>query len=365
MAGRGLRVEGVLRSPGGEEFVAFFEVPRAQAGWVTRKADPFVVLFARAMMKLGAPVRVHGEVSACLLDRLEEYQRIVARWQPQLGQPVAIQADRLARPRRPPRQSRPLLAFSGGTDSLFTAWNWSQPGRASSRLAWAVMAQGFDVDQDAQAFFARQLAEGREALATRGISLFGVRTNCMWMSGMLGLKWGIAFHGPATAALLLLFQRRFEVGLISSTYVSEGAYVPWGSTPTTDPLLGGGDMGIVHVGSASERIMKLKELLAWPEGLARMRVCYRWPREEPNCGVCYKCRYVRTLLAVLGAPEATPFPGAFGPETVRTMDLEDALNVRNWVRMLRLVEQWTTDSPWLGPIREAVARGKSRYGEHA
>ena len=231
-------MEGVLRSPAGEEFVLFFEIPRAQARWVTRRADPFVVVFIQAMMKLGAPVRVRGAVTARTLEQLAEYQRVVARWHPGLLRVVDIQADDVVRPRRAPRHPRPLLAFSGGTDSMFSAWSWTQPERRHSRLTWAVMAHGFDVGQDEREFFARQLSEGQAALATRGINLFAVRNNCMWMSGILGLKWGIHFHGTATAALMLLFQDRFDLGVLSSTYVCDNLHVPWGSTPLTDPLLG-------------------------------------------------------------------------------------------------------------------------------
>lgn len=362
MGGGGLRVEGVLRSPVGEEFVLFFEVPRAQARWVTRRADPFVVGFVQAMMKLGAPVRVRGAVTARTLEQLAEYQRLVARWHPDLLRTVDIQADDVVRPRRPPRHPRPLLAFSGGTDSMFSAWSWTQPERRHSRLSWAVMAHGFDVGQDEHAFFARQLSEGQAALSSRGINLFAVRNNCMWMSGILGLKWGIHFHGTATAALLLLFQDRFDLGVLSSTYVCDNLHVPWGSTSLTDPLLGSGDMTIFHFGAGHDRATKLKALVAWPEGLAHMRVCWQWPRSEGNCGSCYKCMYVRTLLTLLGCPDATPFPGPFTPELVRNLDLEDAHNVVNWSRMLALGETWCPGSPWLEAIRAAVQRGRATYG---
>ena len=106
----GLRVEGVLRPPSGEEYVLFFEVPPAQADWVTRRADPFVVVFLQAMMKFGAPVRVRGEVTGRTLEMLAEYQRLMARLHPGLLQVVDIQADAVGRPRRPPREPQPLLA---------------------------------------------------------------------------------------------------------------------------------------------------------------------------------------------------------------------------------------------------------------
>lgn len=362
MAGGGLRVEGVWRPPSGEEYVLFFEVPRAQARWVTRRADPFVVAFLLAMMKTGLPVRVRGEVTRRTLVLLAEYQRLMARLHPGLLQVVDIQADTVGRPRRHPREPQPLLAYSGGTDSMFSAWSWTQPERHHNRLAWAVMAHGFDVGQDEHAQFARQFGTGQAALAMRGVNLFAVRTNSMWMSGILGLRWGVLFHGPATAALLLLFQDRFDLGVISSTYVCDNVLVPWGSTPVTDPLLGSGDMNLLHYGSAYDRALKLKALLAWPEGLAHMRVCWQWPREADNCGRCYKCVYVRTLLTLLGCPEATPFPGPFTPDLVRNLDLEDGNNVVNWIRMLELGQTWSPGSPWLEVIRDAVQRGIATFG---
>ena len=360
--GGGLRLEGCLRAPSGHEHVLFYEVPRAQAGWATKLADPFVVALLMPMMRLGAPVRVRGAVTARLLEQLIEFQRIFVQWYPDLLREVELHPDTIARPRRLPREPRPLLAFSGGVDSLFSAWTWNGPERKRSRMKWAVMAHGFDVGLEGVDFFQRQFDEGRAILAARDIALFPVRSNSMEPSGVYGLRWGKTLHGPSTAALLLLFQKEFDLGLFSSSYPASNLLIPWGSTPLTDPLLGSGEMAIIHYGASFERTRKIKALADWPEALSRVRVCWQWPRTEINCGVCYKCMQFRLHLIMAGAPDAVSFPQPLTSEMVEAFVPEDRHSVRNWIRAVELAEQWSPDAPWLESMRAVVRRGRAVRG---
>ena len=359
--GGALRIEGRLQGPPGHSHTLFFEVPRAQAGWVTPLADPVLVALLMPLMKWGFPVHVHGAVTARLLANLVEYQRIFARWLPDELREIPITADRIARPRRASRYPRPLLAFSGGTDSLFSAHKWSAPVQGPSRLAWAVLAQGFDIPLEGEDYFRRHADQCRSVLASRNVSLFTARTNAMETAGAFGLRWGLTHHGPAVASLLLLFQRKFDLGLIASTYVCDNVSTPWGSNSLTDPLLGSGEMGVLHDGAAFDRMGKLRRLRDWPEAFAGMRVCWKWPRPSGNCGACYKCLYVRTILKVLGVEESMPFDVPLDESSVRALDLENQWNLMNWERLLAEAEKTLRDSPWLETIRITVERGRAAY----
>ncbi len=361
LPGGALRLEGHLAGPPGHSHTLFFEVPRGHAGWATRLADPFLVALILPLMTWGFPVRVHGAVTDRLLAHLVEFQRIFARWFPGALREIPVAADRIARPRRPPRHARPLLAFSGGTDSLFSALKWSAPELGASRLKWGVLAQGFDVPLNGDEYFRQHAENCRSVLSTRGISLFTVRTNAMETAGAFGLRWGLTQHGPAVASLLLLFQRKFDLGLIASTFVCDNVKTPWGSTSLTDPLLGGGNMGLLHDGASFDRMGKIAGLKDWPEALAGMRVCWAWPRPAGNCGLCYKCLYVRIIYKVLGIEETMSFGAPIDEARVRGLDLENDSNLANWERILAAAESSLRGSPWLDAIRAAVEEGRRKY----
>ena len=198
-------------------------------------------------------------------------------------------------------------------------------------------------------------------LATRGVSLFTVRTNAMETAAAFGLRWGQTHHGPAVASLLLLFQRRFDLGLIASTYVCDNISTPWGSNSLTDPLMGTGEMGILHDGAAFDRMGKLEKLKDWPEALAGMRVCWSAPGQTGNCGVCYKCLYVRMLVKVLGMEECMAFDQPLVEARVRAIDFQNLKDLRNWERMLERAETMLRGSSWLETIRFAVERGRAAF----
>ncbi len=361
LPGGDLRVEGRLSNSDGHWYVLFFEVPRAQAGWVTKLADPLVVGLLMPMMKWGYPVRVHGRVTSRLLDQVAEAQRLFVRWMPEEFREVAIQPDALARPRRPPRLARPLLAFSGGTDSSYSAWKWTEPTPQGKRLAWAVMAHGFDTPLKETDYFREHAALCADTLKSRGVSLFTVRCNGMETAGAFGLRWGLTQHGPAVAALLLLFQKKFDLGLLASTYPCDNLHLPWGSNSLTDPLWSSGEMNILHDGASMYRLDKLQKMMGWPQGLAHMRTCWKWPRPSGNCGVCYKCIHIRTILVALGQPDLIAFPGTLTPDMVRTIKFETRQDVVNWQKLLRTAEANLPGSPWLEVIRDAVARGLQEF----
>lgn len=357
LPGGGLRVEGKLSNTDGHWHVLFYEVPRAQAGWVTKLADPFVVGLLMPMMKWGYPVRVHGRMTNRLLHHLVEYQRQFIRWMPDEFREVTLHPDAIARPRRPPRFTQSLLAFSGGTDSTYSAWKWTEPALTGHRLSWAVQAHGFDTPLTEEAYFRNHAALCAETLKSRGVSLFTVRSNGMETAGAFNLRWGLTQHGPAVASLLLLFQKKFDLGILASTYACNNICVPWGSNSLTDPLLSSGEMTIQHDGAGLYRLDKVQKLLGWPQGLSHMRTCWQWPRPSGHCGVCYKCIHLHTMLTVLGEPGAVPFPSALTPEQILTIKFASYHDVVNWQKLLQLAESRIPDSPWLKVIRDAVARG--------
>lgn len=361
LPGGGLRVEGRLRHPDGPSHTLYFEVPRAQAGWVTGLADPLAVGLIMPMMKWGLPVRVRGRMTSRLLDHLVEAQRLFVGWMPEEFREVDIRPDALARPRRPPRLARPLLAFSGGTDSSYCAWKWTEPSPHGKRLAWAVMAHGFDTPLSEESYFREHAALCTEALKSRGASLFTVRCNGMETAAAFGLRWGLTQHGPAVAALLLLFQKSFDLGVLASTYPCHNIYLPWGSNSLTDPLWSSGEMTIQHDGAGLYRLDKLQKMLSWPQGLRHMRTCWQWPRPAGNCGVCYKCIHIRTILVALGQPDAITYPQPLTPDLVRNLTFETSADVINWQKLLRTAEANIPGSPWLEVIRATVARGRKEF----
>jgi hypothetical protein len=282
-------------------------------------------------MNAPADLEIHGEVSPSLLRNLEEFQKAWALWLPNRYHPVQFSA---LTEREQPRvmTNEYIMAFSGGVDSSFTAWK-HRPAIANDHswnLASGVMIHGFDIPLNQPEVFARAAEKSRKMLASIGVNLIPVSTNlreqrCDWEDS----------HGAALAACLILFQGRYKAAMIASSSPYNDLSFPWGSNPITDRMLATDSFEIIHDGTGSDRVEKIRQISQWPEAKQYLRVCWVGRHKDRNCCRCIKCVGAMLVFRAVGVESLPAFPYDISDREIRHMQYNDFPAMQRYVRLLR------------------------------
>jgi hypothetical protein len=357
----------------------WYRVPAELRPWLVESCDPFVVACTLMAMRRGADLVAHGEASPSLLANLVEFQNVWMNWGGGKYRPVEMRADtERERPAAEP-SSPAVCAFTGGVDSAFSVrrHRLGLAGRATRDVQAGLFVHGFDIPLEQEDAWARAAARAQATLASVGVRLVRMATN----HKRLNPEWNDT-HGVAIASCLMLLGGRFGHGLIPATHGYAELPPPWGSHPLADPWLSSSAFRIAHDGGAWARYFKLREVAAWPEAIERLRVCWRAPSKDENCGRCAKC--VLTLLALraqgLGVPPSFPAdpdegailrlrldPGEAGFAAVLVRGAGDSRAGEPWIRALERCLRWNEreralSQPAGGRLAEAWRR--VRLGWH-
>ncbi|MFO7986370.1 MAG: hypothetical protein R6U38_10915 [Desulfatiglandaceae bacterium] len=316
----------------------WYAVPFDQWKYCTLEPmDAFVLAALLKAMEDRAALRVHGPVSASLLNNLEEFQLIFSLWFPDKYGCIDIQAD--SEVETQPVNDQVILSFSGGVDGAFCALNHILRRGPIKRKLFDVNAalyiEGFDINIDYDAQCKAVVQRNRALLKDHGDLIFlNVRTNLKYL---LSIKRFWASHACVIASTAALF-RRISGGCLVGSSHSYLHLNPWGSHPLTDRLLSSKGFRIHH-DMVFTRMEKLKALSEWPEALDNLKVCWEGQYKfdaspDKNCCVCDKC--IRTMLAfkALGQKMPSSFPQPLTPEKVQRLG-----NKRfDWSRLVFLIE---------------------------
>ena len=344
--GEWLRVHGVIRGHprlprrGG---TFFFDVPVRARDWLAIRGRPddlhdaFLRATIWSAMEAGGELTVHGRVSTRLLANLERYQEVVCRWWPKY-RAVSLRADEevddevaaRAVAGGEARRGAALLAFSGGLDSIesLAAHKGGWRGRNSLDIGACVFVHGFDIPLDDGAFGAA-LARARTLTDRYSTELLTVRSN---LKELLPL-WETTF--PAgIGAVLSLFERRFEIGLLAASSAYENTH--WiaskdGSTPWSDPLLSSATFSVVP-DLAVTRVEKTERLAGDETVWRNVRVCWEGDDLSTNCGRCEKCVRQMLCMRACGITDFSAFATPLTPATVLATVLPMTVVVEEWRR---------------------------------
>jgi hypothetical protein len=340
---------------GREKTSLWYRVPASEGLRLTDAADPFVVALLLTAMEEGQGMRVHGEVSPSLLDNLEEFQSVWARWVPRSYRRVDIVAD--AERERPAAADGALVAFSGGLDSCFTVFRHAtgRAGRQSQRSLAGLVVQGFDVPLEEPETFASVAAKAAAQLKSFEIPLYTMATNFQ----ALRQNWDYAF-GPAIVSCLMFYQTAFGTALIASSESYDDLFIPCGSNPITDHMLSSDSFRIVHDGAAYSRIEKARELTQWSAGMRLLRVCWAGERKDRNCGRCEKC--IRTILDFrLVSPDLPPaFERDVTDEDILGLRALTRIQVHEFDMILQAAEKAKIDVSWVRALKTRLRRNLLR-----
>jgi hypothetical protein len=280
--------------------------------------NQFLLAVLMDAMREKRDIRIHGRISKTLVRNLHEFQRYWSMMRPGEYSPVEINAEGYFNEER--GEPRAVLAFSGGLDSVFTAWNNPAVGRDDSRydIVMAAMIHGFDIPISAAEAFRRLSVRWTANLEKIGIPLRTIRTN---FRDVVDTPWEDVF-GTALAAALTPFKAIAGYALIGSSAPYDALIHPYGSSPITDHLLSSGDFGIIHDGASSKRLEKVKVISRWPDAMNHLQVCWEGAIRDQNCGICEKCIRTKTHFAIQGLP----IPASLG----------DAKRIHHEIRTVRI-----------------------------
>lgn len=287
-------------------------------------ADAAVVALLFPAMRSGLNLRIHDRVSRRLLINLEEFQVAWRLWRPLDYAHISVTADEEVDDSRHGSSMKAVSLFSGGVDSSFTLLRHcgALAGRATCRIAAAVLIHGFDVPLANSDAFAVVRDSARRALGSIGVPLACVKTN--WRE-VACRNWENEF-AAGLAACLHQFAGIGEIGLVGSAEDYAHLHLPWGSNPITNGLLSGGALRIVTDGAGYTRSEKVALIARSPVFVDNLRVCWEGTVTGRNCGRCEKC--LRTQLNFLAIGHAPGIAFAERPTAWRLLTLRAPSNVQ-------------------------------------
>lgn len=313
-----------LSEAGGEVTVTYrFETPTRpdcggalwfRAGAENRRRlaagpEPAVAALAFLAMVLGEDIETAQPVSPRFQYGFGRFVEHFLLWLPEL-RPVRLAAPGLVRA-APPCEDAVAACFSGGVDSFHTLYDHlgAAAPNPDFRLTHLFFAHGFDIPLQDPSY--ADIASEYEALAGRlGLGFLRLSTNVREILEP-HLRW-VMTHGACIAACALLLAGGLRRFIVPSTNRQSLLFVPCGSNPITDPMLGSESLEIVHHGTHCSRIRKILAIADRTEAQRHLRVCWQNKPGVKNCGRCVKCLKTMMPLSVAGAlgrfPVFPPLP---------------------------------------------------------
>ena len=321
-----------------EDLKLWYSMPLEQQQYCSYELmDSFLIASLLKAMEDAATLRVHGPVSSSLLDNLEEFQVIFNLWFPEKYTRIDIGTDSEVEEEK--INDRVILSFSGGVDGAFCALNHVlRRGPIKRKLfdiGSVLYVEGFDVNIEYDRQCKNVVERNKRLLEGDNDLIFlNVRTNLKYL---LSIKRFWTSHACVLVSVASLFRKMWGGVLVGSSH-SYLHLLPWGSHPLTDRLLSSKSFG-VHHDMVFTRVEKLKALMAWPEALENLKVCWEGQYKfdtspDLNCCVCDKC--VRTMLTFRALGQETPssFPGELTVDKVRGLKNKPF----DWSRLMFLNE---------------------------
>jgi len=281
-----------LEEVNGERKSIWYRLPSEFAPAITQWCDPYVLAVLFKAMITPADLVVHGKVSPSLLFNLKEFQAAWHSWRPDRYSEIKIIPEK-EEERPKPIHKNAVVAFSGGADSCYTAWHYTNPKdeRLPHTLQAGLFIHGFDFPPNLRDTFDRAFRKAQILLDSLGMTLIPMTTNLRSIR-----QPPVDAGGAFLASCLMLLQERYVAGLIASTYSYAHLFLPFGSNPLTDRMMSSGAFNIHHDGAKVTRIQKLKAISEWPEAMQYLRVCTgrKAAERDKNCCRCEKC--IRNIL---------------------------------------------------------------------
>jgi hypothetical protein len=266
-------------------------------------------------------LELEGPVSPRLADGARVAMAAVAGARPEL-RPTRLDLDeRVVVATRDRRMREAALCLSGGVDALAALRQNldTVPAEHPARFRTGIFVFGLNTYDfaDGKIVAARERAvwdyvDAMEQFAqTAGLSIVRMRTNLRTLYPSFE-SWGSVTHGAHLSALGQSLRQRVHALAIGSAGkgLGEGTM----QNPLLVQLYSSDDVNVYGAQNLVSRLDKMRSLLAWPEALRILRVCFQI--DEPvagqrNCGRCEKCLRTMLQFIALGGGDSPDVRGAF------------------------------------------------------
>lgn len=357
VSGDRVRLEGRLKTPSLPDRHLFFEFTCPNPSQAEANVRPFVLAFLPVAMRLGLPLACEEPIDRVSRDNLQLWQAAYAAWLPtrltQVELRIPVSDCKRARTGR-----GALTAFSGGSDSCYTALTYDRAGDCP--LTAGLMIHGFDIPHDDHAGFTGAWDNTRALLQSYGLEAYQMRTNIR-EPRLPKLCWEREVHGIWLAAGLACLEPWFDGLVIPSSYPSRRARIPCGSNALTDPLLGTAGVPVIHHRPELSRSEKFPLLARNVPATERMRVCFLNDQHDRNCGRCFKCVTAQVLLWSYGVNQPAAFPVRATVEAISNIPVEDrdAARLVGVLREVRTAAAAAKLTQILTPLDAAIVRAEA------
>jgi hypothetical protein len=303
----------------------WFDVPQNSAHTDNQTGNHWLLAFLPPAFERGETLRIELPVDAQLLENTQKLQAIWTGWFPE-RKPVEVQVKTTsaATSAARPHKGKTGLFFTGGVDSFFSLLHFDAV--SSGKIDDLIYVWGFDIPLSNPAAFEGKMTSLKQVAELLGKNVITVITN-LRQTRLRKIDWGMRMHGPAIGAVGLLFDRRWEKILFSSSRTRHDSE-PWGSHFLTTSLMSSSCMRFIEYGTEFDRFEKTREIAKSEVALQHLHVCWR-EGSEKNCGRCEKCYRTLLLLELLGVRErAASFPqNDFSLEYTKQIRLSSGLMV--------------------------------------
>jgi len=259
---------------------------------LSEAADPWIALLLWPAMRLGQTLRIDATGSARLAEATDKLMAIVHCWDAQF-RPVEIQLQGVTDDRSADGVTASF--FSGGVDSFYTVLknHAAQPAHHGG-IRHLIFAQGLDIRPADMELYNLILPSIRNCADALGCTLVPCATNIRDLIPEALVSWRLC-HGPALAGIALGLPGRWNRVVIPATQTYKDL-LPNGSHPLVDPLWSTESTEVIHDGADATRLAKVRYIATSELALRHVRVCWRNPEGQYNCGRCEKC--VRTMISL-------------------------------------------------------------------
>ncbi len=231
-----------------------------------------------------------------------------------------------------PEKKACVVCFTGGVDSLFSAWT------LRDQCQGLLYVHGFDIPQDNLDLFHKVLPRLQMLAADLGLPIYTLSTDLRLATDCYG-PWGKRAFGSALASMAHLLPAHLGGLVIPASYDLNICEVA-GSMHDLDPLWSSAGSRVIHHGVETSRLDKIRQLAEWPLALKHLRVCWKNPENAYNCGHCEKCLRTLILLEMAGlSGRVESFDSALDMDAVAEVEMASSLVYLHWQQIHHMLEK--------------------------
>mgnify|MGYP000855927353 FL=1 len=293
----------------------WFKFPRRYQNVVCNRSDAFIAALYQIAMGLGEDLSCDGEVSPRLLYGINEVQKTLIHWKPNIYKPIRITAANLVS--APPAcvASKHMFTFSGGVDSFYSIWNniHKKAQGGAFNLTHGIFIQGaVDIPLVYEVKFIKLENQYADLFHDLNMELITMRTNLLHFDHHL-VPYNFFVNAPLVAGAMLL--NPLISGLVVASSYDYINNKPDGASPLAVRPLCTENLDVIVSGYESNRFYKTINMADWPVAQQNLRVCIDFFHKDnkKNCSHCSKCLRTRIVLHISGKLERfTLFEPHFG-----------------------------------------------------